>query len=212
MLKYHTFICNMVQVNTYLIWDETKLACIIDPGFSNAQEEKMLLDFLEQNELQLSRCIATHLHFDHVLGGRFITEHFGIPVETSRKEMQELPSIETQMIAFGVPTNGSNYSFETRELEGPIRIGNTQFEALETPGHSPGHITLYNKEAAAIFCGDVLFKGSYGRYDLWGASHKDLIDSISTLLRLPNDTIVLPGHGPSTTIGAERQHYTGDIC
>lgn len=205
MLRYHRFVCNMVQVNSYLVWDESKLACIIDPGFSNTSEELELIDFLDKEELQLSRCIATHLHFDHVMGAKFITEHFGIPVEAPKGEIDGLPSIEQQLKAFGIPVNERKYSFEAIELPSSICFGNTTLEVIKTPGHSPDHITLYERECGIIFCGDVIFKGGFGRYDLWGASYDLLMDSIDRLLALPEETIILSGHGFETTIGAERK-------
>lgn len=205
MLQYHRFVCNMVQVNSYLVWDESKLACIIDPGFSNSSEELELINFLDQEGLQLSRCIATHLHFDHVLGARFIKEHFGIPLEAPRGEIDSLPNIDQQLKAFGIPVTEGKYTCEAQALPNTITIGNTTFEVIKTPGHSPDHITLYQPENGVIFCGDVIFRGGFGRYDLWGASYEVLMDSIASLLTLPEETIVLSGHGPETTIGSERK-------
>lgn len=205
MLQYRRFICNMVQVNSYLVWDESKLACVIDPGFSNVSEELELIDFLDKEGLQLSRCIATHLHFDHVMGARFIQEHFGIPLEAPKGEIDGLPSIDQQLKAFGIPVEEGKYAFEVQVLPETIEVGNTTFEVIKTSGHSPDHITLYEKERGVIFCGDVIFKGGFGRYDLWGASYEVLMNSIDKLLALPEETVVLSGHGMETTIGAERK-------
>lgn len=205
MLQYRRFVCNMIQVNSYLVWDESKLACVIDPGFSNTSEQLEFIDVLDQEGLQLSRCIATHLHFDHVLGGRFIQEHFGIPVEAPKGEIEELPSISNQLTAFGIPAVEGKYDFNAVELPNTVVVGNTTFKVIKTPGHSPDHITLYEKESGVIFCGDVLFRGGFGRYDLWGGNYDVLMESISKLLTLPEETIVLSGHGLETTIGAERQ-------
>lgn len=195
----------MVQVNSYLVWDESKLACIIDPGFSNTSEELELIEFLDQEGLQLSRCIATHLHFDHVMGARFIKEHFGISIEAPKGEIENLPSIDQQLKAFGIPVIEGKYAFEAQELPNTLTVGNTPFEVIKTPGHSPDHITLYEQESGVIFCGDVIFRGGFGRYDLWGGSYEVLMDSIDKLLALPEETIVLSGHGVETTIGAERK-------
>lgn len=206
MLQYRRFVCNMVQVNSYLVWDESKLACLIDPGFSNPSEEQELINFLDQEGLQLSRCIATHLHFDHVLGAKFIQEHFSIPLEAPKGDMEGLPNIDQQLKAFGIPVVEGNFAFESIPLPDKIQVGNTTFEVMKTPGHSPGHITLYDKASGVIFCGDVIFRGGFGRYDLWGASYEVLMESIDTLLSLPEETIVLSGHGLETTIGAECKH------
>lgn len=209
MLRYHKFTVNFVQVNSYLVWDETKLACLIDPGFSNPNEQRLFLDFIQEESLQLVRCICTHKHFDHILGGAFIEQHFGIPIEIPQAEIASLPDLTTQLKAFGMPFDGNAYSFEETPFESDtLSFGNTTFQVIETPGHSPGHISLYSVEDKALFCGDVLFKEGMGRYDLWGASYEVLIDSIQNkLLKLPDDTIVFSGHGPETTIGAERKNF-----
>lgn len=195
----------MVQVNSYLIWDETNLACIIDPGFSNIQEEMSLIDFLDKEGLQLSRCIATHKHFDHVLGAKFIKEHFGVDIEIPKGEIMGFPDVDSQLVAFGIPASGGKYDFIPKELSSSVTIGNTTLEVISTPGHSPAHVSFYEKDSGVLFCGDVIFRGGHGRYDLWGSSYDELMKSIDTLLRLPANTLVLSGHGAETTIGVERK-------
>lgn len=207
MLQYKRFTVNMVQVNSYLLWDETNIACIIDPGFSNERECQILCNFMEQHQLQLERSLATHLHFDHVLGARFIEEHFGIETEATSLEISRLPSIEQQLVAFGIPEEGGSFSFTPKPLKGPVRFGNTMLEVLKTPGHSPGHVTFYDSTSGVMLCGDVLFKNGMGRYDLWGGDYGTLMNSISQLLQLPEATVVLSGHGPETTIKAERTNF-----
>ena len=207
MLQYKRFTVNMVQVNSYLLWDETNIACIIDPGFSNEGECQMLSNFMEQHELQLERSLATHLHFDHVLGARFIEEHFGIETEATSLEISRLPSIEQQLVAFGIPAEEGSFSFTPKQLKGPVHFGNTTLEVLKTPGHSPGHVTFYDSTSEVMLCGDVLFKNGMGRYDLWGGDYGTLMNSVDQLLQLPEETVVLSGHGPETTIKAERANF-----
>lgn len=207
MLQYERFTVNMVQVNSYLLWDETNIACIIDPGFSNEGECQMLCDFMEQQQLQLERSLATHLHFDHVLGARFIEEHFGIETEASSLEISRLPSIDQQLVAFGIPQEEGRFSFTPKPLKSSVHFGNTTLEVLKTPGHSPGHVTFYDSTSGVMLCGDVLFKNGMGRYDLWGGDYGTLMNSIGQLLQLPEETVVLSGHGLETTIKAERVNF-----
>lgn len=209
MLEYRRFTVNFVQVNSYLIWDETKLACLVDPGFSTPFEEKGFDDFLTENELQLERCICTHKHFDHVFGGAFIKQRYGIDIEVPEIEITGLPDLTAQFEAFGMPIDASALILkETPIIGDSVSFGNTTFKLLETPGHSPGHLSFYSHDHQVVFCGDVLFKDGMGRYDLWGASYEALMDSIKNkLFALPDETVVLPGHGPQTTIGAERMNF-----
>lgn len=209
MLQYRRFTVNFVQVNSYLIWDETRLACLVDPGFSTPAEQQIFDDFLTENELQLERCICSHKHFDHVLGGAFIKQRYGIDIEIPEVEITSLPDLSTQLATFGVPFDVAIFTFEETPLKGDsVTFGNTTFQILQTPGHSPGHISLYSPDHKVLFCGDVLFKNGMGRYDLWGASYEVLMDSIkNTLFRLPHETIVLSGHGLQTTIGAEKANF-----
>ncbi|WP_297720327.1 MBL fold metallo-hydrolase [uncultured Porphyromonas sp.] len=207
MLQYKRFTVNMVQVNSYLLWDESKIACIVDPGFSNERERQMLCDFIELHQLQLERSLATHLHFDHVLGARFIEDHFGIITEAGKNEIVNVPSLDKQLVAFGIPQGEESFSFDPKPIKEPLRFGNTTLEILETPGHSPGHVSFYNSESGVLLCGDVLFKNGMGRYDLWGGDYATLMNSISKLLQLPGETIVLPGHGLETSIQAERANF-----
>lgn len=207
MLRYHKFVVNVVQENAYLLWDETNLACLIDPGFSNISEQQSLIDFLEKHELQLAKCLCTHLHFDHVWGAKFISEHYGIDVEASKEEIEVMPDLDSQLKSFGLPADVGTNSFKPLSPPKVISFGNTELEVISTPGHSPGHICLYNHQSKALFCGDVLFKSGYGRYDLWGGDYESLMASIQGLFTLPDDTIVLSGHGDITTIGAEKSHF-----
>lgn len=212
MLQTKRFTVNFVQVNTYLLWDESKKACLIDPGFSNPMECQELIDFLDQEGLTLVRCIATHLHFDHIMGGKFIKDHFGIAMEAPVIEMTELPSLSSQLKAFGMPFT-TEYDFAYQPLDAnnveSIEFGHTSLRILETPGHSPGHYSYYNPSGeGVVFCGDVLFCNGMGRYDLWGGSYEVLMNSIQKVLfELPDSTRVLSGHGPETTIEREKHNF-----
>lgn len=209
MIKYHCFTVNFVQVNSYIVWDETNKACLIDPGFSSQEEQQQFIQFLNKNELTLERCIVTHMHFDHILGARFIEDYFGVNIEVPCVDMNVLPDLSTQLSAFGMPkTPDCDFTPIPMDIQkgDTIHFGHSSLKILETPGHSPGHCTFYDPNGdGMIFCGDVIFCNGMGRSDLWGGDYETLINSIqNVLMKLPDSTLVLSGHGPITTIGRER--------
>lgn len=213
MIQYKCFTVNLVQVNSYLLWDETLKACLIDPGFSTNSEQQQLIDFLEEHQLELVRCIATHNHFDHIWGGRFIEEQFGLKVEVPYLELTELPNLSAQLSAFGLPAS-SEYDFSPMPLDATkvdsIRFGNSELRVLETPGHSPGHYSYYSTSGeGVVFCGDVIFCNGIGRYDLWGGSYETLMNSIhQVIFQLPDCTKICSGHGTETTVEREKSNFT----
>jgi len=204
MLNVQRFTFNPVQENTYVVYNDEKDCCIIDPGCYFAAEEKALTDFVEENGLKPVYLLNTHCHLDHIFGNRFINKTYGL--------ILHLHPLEKAVLALG-PASGSmwqmpfdNYDGELKFInEGDtIQLGNETFEILFTPGHSPGSICFYSKVHKFIISGDVLFNGSVGRTDLPGGSFDTLQQSIKTkMYMLPEDVIVYPGHGDSTTIGDE---------
>ena len=204
MLKIKTFVFNPIMENTYLLFDETLEAVIIDCGASDAKEQKQLADFIKEKQLKLMRLLNTHLHFDHVLGNRFIYENYGLKPEYCREEeaLSELKKINALFSPVRYePVEAGHYI----EHEEEILFGNTQLKALLTPGHSPGGLCYYSEKDECVFTGDTLFHRDIGRSDLPGGNHKALIDSIQNyLFTLPDSTVVYPGHAQPTTIEEEK--------
>lgn len=204
MLSVQPFTFNPLQENTYILYNEKKECCIIDPGCYFDYEERALLDFIQQNGLKPVLLLNTHCHLDHIFGNEFVHQTFGLPLH--------LHPLEEQVLQFG-PATGQKWNLEFRAYSGPLnfitekvvlRLGEEELHILFTPGHSPGSISFYSKPHKAIISGDVLFEGSIGRTDLPGGSFDVLETSIKTqLYTLPADVIVHPGHGDSTTIGDE---------
>ncbi|NLI71691.1 MAG: MBL fold metallo-hydrolase [Bacteroidales bacterium] len=198
---------NPFQQNTLLVWDETKEAVIIDAGMLFKQEKQQIKQFIEDNQLKLVRVLNTHLHLDHQFGNKFLFDTYGIMPEVGKDDEFLLDSMPFIIQKWGLPYSDvsqpiGNYITDNQE----IKFGNTTFVALHTPGHSPGSYSFYCKEAGIVFVGDVLFKGSIGRTDLEKGDHVTLIRSIKNrLFTLPDETIVYNGHGPTTTIGEEKQ-------
>ena len=191
--------------NCYIVGsDRTGEGIIIDP----VAEAETIMDNVRQLGLTIKLIIATHSHPDHIMALGQIKEETGAPFAMHEAE-------SAGMIASGMArVMGMFMSGSAEPLPKPdmslqdgeaIEVGDLSFTVLHTPGHSPGGISLYGN--GMVFVGDTLFNFSIGRTDFPGCSHQQLIESInSKLLTLPDETIVYPGHGPQTTIRAERQH------
>jgi len=206
MLKIKTFVFNPVMENTYVLFDETREAALIDCGASNEKEQKQVTDFIRENNLTLKRLLNTHLHFDHVLGNRFIYESYGLKPEYHPSEESQ-PGYNKINVLFSPvkyePVNAGHFI----EHEEEIAFGNTKLIALLTPGHTSGGLSFYSEKDGCVFTGDTLFLHDIGRTDLPGGSHEKLIHSISTyLFTLPDNTVVYPGHEQPTTIEEEKQN------
>ncbi|MGZ3837255.1 MAG: MBL fold metallo-hydrolase [Flavisolibacter sp.] len=204
MLTVQAFTFNPVQENTYVVYNDKKQCCIIDPGCYFASEEQELKGFIEKNGLQALYLLNTHCHLDHIFGNRYVQKTFGLSLYIHRQEKQVLDHGPASGQLWQMPFD--NYDGELNYLEehDEVRLGGDVLEVLFTPGHSPGSISFYSRDDRFLISGDVLFQGSVGRTDLPGGDFSLLEESIKTkLYSLPADTIVYPGHGESTTIGDE---------
>jgi hydroxyacylglutathione hydrolase len=203
-----TFTFNPIQENTYLVYDETNEAVVIDAGCVSEIEKRALKNYIENNNLTLKRVLNTHLHFDHQFGNKFLFTTYGIKPEAGKEDEYLLENVIAQTRSFGMavdeePQSIGSYITDNQE----IKFGNTTLVALHVPGHSPGHMAFYDQKDGILFAGDVLFRGSIGRTDLPKGDYATLILSITNkLLPLPDSTVVYSGHGPSTTIGFERKN------
>lgn len=206
-MKIAKFEFSLFGINTYVVYDPETLKCaIIDPGMINREEEQAMISFIEKNHLEVTHVINTHLHIDHAAGNKFATETFKAPV-LAHKEDENLGSrMWMQAAAFGISDKIDDVSITSYLNDGEkIKIGNGTLEVIHVPGHSRGSVALYDKEGGFVIAGDALFAGSIGRTDLPGGNMNQLLDSIKTrLLTLPDSTVVYSGHGPATTIGAEK--------
>ncbi len=207
MLYLKSFCFNPFQQNTYLIYDEEKTAYVIDPGNSNPSENNILKNFISENNLNLKRLLLTHAHIDHVLGNKFIFDTYGLLPEVHKDDLFFIEQMSRTAAMYGVNCEQSPMPEKFIQEGDSITLGKYTFDCLHTPGHSPGSISFYNKENKLLISGDVLFNRSIGRSDLPLGNHETLINSIKTkLLILNDDTRVYSGHGPSTTVGFERDN------
>lgn len=208
MTKVVCLTFNPFQENTYVVYEtENHQAFIIDPGCLGQAEEQRLFATLEELKLSPIRLINTHCHLDHVYGNAAVAEKYGLKLGIHRLEIPVLDAVPHINQAYGLPpmtpSPAPDYFIEEGEV---LTLGASSFEVLLTPGHSPGSICFYNRAEHYVIAGDVLFQQSIGRTDLPGGDFDTLMGSIHTkLLPLDDQTVVYPGHGPSTTIGAERK-------
>jgi hydroxyacylglutathione hydrolase len=201
-MKWKQVSLGPLQTNCYLIYDNNKSCLIVDPG----DNPKKLSSVIEQMELKPVAILLTHAHFDHIGAVDSMRDKYAVQVYIHEKEKDWLrdPALNGSkhfMLSNMITARQADHLIEA---EGELMIGNFTFSVFETPGHSPGSISLYFAEGQFVVAGDALFQGSIGRTDLPGGNHNQLIRSIhDRLLSLPEETEVLPGHGPTTTIGLE---------
>ena len=201
--RFETFPLGPFETNCYVVSAPNRHCWIIDAGFA----PEVMLDYIRDERLEPQRLILTHAHADHVAGVGEVAAAFpGLPIEIHESE-RDVPADASKNLSLLVgqpvvspdPTGTIDHGDE-------LRLGELSFEVRHTPGHSPGGITLYCSTLQWAFVGDTLFAGSIGRFDFPTSDGPALIRSIhEQLLTLPDDTRVMPGHGPETTIGRERQ-------
>ena len=189
-----------------MIFDSTNECIIIDPGCYDKNEKQILQDYILSNNLVPTKLLNTHCHIDHILGNNFVSKTWDLELEIHHKDIDLLKNSKNIADLYGF-VNYENSPITNKFLvEGDIiEFGKSKLEVLFTPGHAPGHISLYSKNENFIISGDVLFNNSIGRTDLPGGNYSTLIDTIkSKILCLDDSTVVYCGHGPSTTVGKER--------
>lgn len=207
MIQIHSFVFSPFQENTYVLYDESKEAVIIDPGCHSASEEKALKDFIEHHQLKVVKLLNTHCHIDHVFGNQFVKNSFGVKLFIHRLDLPILQACKTAALMYGIQPFVESQPDEFLEEGQKVKFGNSELEILHVPGHAPGHVAFVNKEQKFMISGDVLFRQSIGRTDFPGCNYNDLMASIKKkLFLLDEDFEVYSGHGPVTTIGYEKKY------
>ena len=205
MISIQTFAFNAFQENTYILYDQTKECVIIDPGCYDNMEQRILVDFIEQNQLKPVKLLNTHSHIDHILGNNFTAKKFNIKLAMNENDLEGLRRTVDYGKVYGFNVDKSPEPEEFLNEGDQVKFGDSILDIIFTPGHSPGSISFYNKDQHFVIAGDVLFFGSIGRTDLPGGHHNTLITSLKTkIFPLGDNYQVYPGHGPSTTIGYEK--------
>lgn len=207
-MKVSRFVFNMFGINTYVMWDpESREAAIVDPGMIDAEERSALDSFIERNNLKVTQLINTHAHLDHIFGNAYVKDRYGLKIKGNPSDSFLAETLPEQAARFGLrmPLEPSGIEVELNDGD-TLCLGDEPVEILSVPGHSPGSIALYCPESGFVITGDALFQGSIGRTDLPSGDYATLVDSIRRkLLTLPDETVILPGHGGETTVGHEKK-------
>ncbi len=201
ILQIHPLVVGPFSVNCYLVHPEDEpVTAIIDPG----GDEALILAEIQKLGLEPALILLTHGHIDHLLGVPALKSHFKIPVLANENEREFFSNLNLQSHLLGIP-NPPKVTVDRWVCEPEeIALGSSHLKVIDTPGHTPGSCSYAGSQE--VFVGDTLFARSVGRTDLPGGNYSALIRSIKTkLFVLPDDFDVLPGHGPKTTIGNEKQ-------
>ena len=204
-LHYHLIPVTPFAQNCTVLWcDATREAALVDPG----GDTDRLADYLDQQGLTLARILLTHGHIDHAGGAAALALARKVkiegPQESERFWLDQLPD---QGRLFGFPPSAPLTPDRWLAEGDTVGVGAETLSVLHCPGHTPGHVVFHHAPSALLIAGDVLFQGSIGRTDFPMGNHAQLIDAIRRkLFVLPDETTVVPGHGPLTTIGAEKRH------
>lgn len=202
MLKAAVIPVTPLQQNCTLMWcDETMKGVLIDPG----GDVDRLVDALEKHGVKLEKVLLTHGHLDHAGGTQDLVDRFHVPIEGPHKDDKWLiDELDNSGRQFGMTARSFTPDRWLEDGE-TVSFGNITLEVRHCPGHTPGHVIFYHRESQVAQVGDVLFQGSIGRTDFPRGNHDQLIKSITEKLwPLGNDVTFIPGHGPLSTFGQER--------
>jgi hydroxyacylglutathione hydrolase len=198
-LELHRLVTGPVQENCYLVRHETGAAVLVDPGEDAAD----ILEMVQKTNSSVKAILLTHAHFDHVGAVQATREALNVEVWLHPEARDQFMQSHLAAARWNIPF--TQPAAPDHELPAGIwQLGELEFEVLFTPGHAPGHVSLYSEAGGFVLSGDALFKSGVGRTDLPGSDHETLISSIRTqLFTLPLETVVFSGHGEETTIGKE---------
>lgn len=199
---HEVFPVGVLQCNCSVIGDEqTREAMVIDPG----DDIDNVLDIVRQHGLTVKQIVITHAHIDHVGGATKLKQATGASILLNQNDYALLKMLDVQAAWIGMQSPGAVAVDSSIGTGDKVAAGNIVADVLHTPGHTEGSICLYFESDKKLVAGDTLFAGSIGRTDLPGGSYKKIMQSLQgPVLALPDETIVVPGHGPLTTIGEER--------
>lgn len=192
-----------LQCNCSIVGDEsTREGMVIDPG----DDIRQVLALIEKHGLKIKQIVITHAHIDHVGGAMKLRALTGAPILLNQNDYALLKMLDAQAAWLGMVSPGKVEVEQSIGQADSVKAGNLAAQVMHTPGHTEGSICLYFAPEKKLIAGDTLFAGSIGRTDLPGGSFEKIIRSLhDRVLTLPDETVVVPGHGPLTTIGAERE-------
>lgn len=206
-MNIRRFACNMLEENCYVVSDDTGDCVVIDCGAYYDNERAAIVNYIRDNQLNPVHLLVTHGHLDHNFGNNTIYDEFGLKPEASEMDDNLMRALGRQ--AEVMYSMRLNYDFpevgKHLTANETITFGTHKLRVLTTPGHSRGSICFVCDAEKVVFTGDTLFRMSVGRTDFEGGSTQQIIDSLHRLAKLPDDMVVLPGHGPQSTIGDEKK-------
>ncbi|MGR3810665.1 MBL fold metallo-hydrolase [Jiulongibacter sp. NS-SX5] len=200
------FIFSPFSENTYVVYDDSDEAIIVDPGCLAQHEKEELKAFITSNGLKPKALLQTHTHLDHVFGSAYVKRNFNIKMYMHRADLPVLSDVENRCKTWGIPGYEPVEADEFLEEGEQFTFGNTTLDIIWVPGHAPGHLAFINHKEKYVLGGDCLFKGSIGRTDFPLCSHEDLMNSIrKKFFTLPDDYTIYAGHMDETTVGFEKK-------
>ena len=198
---------NHFEVNSYVLFDETKECVLVDVCSQGALQEREIINFIEQHSLKVKHILLTHPHVDHLCGSSFAYKQFSLPITMSIDAVKMFQTAESQASMMGFELGDfENVEIKTIMPGDVIEFGNSKIECLDTAGHCVGSLSYYNAKEKYVITGDALFAQSIGRTDLPTGDLDLLLSNIKEkILTLPEETKVYPGHGPYSTVDYEKQ-------
>lgn len=208
MLNIQRFVCNMFQENCYIVNDETGECAIVDCGAYYDEEKKAIAEYIRSNNYTPKLLLSTHGHIDHNYGNGMVYCEFGLQPQVHIADEKLMKRLNEQSIAFtgtgvkdDIPPVGAFFGDGDS-----FTFGSHTLTVMHTPGHTPGSVLLCCDAERLVFAGDTVFRMSIGRTDLPGGSYPDMRKSLDRISHaLTDDTVILTGHGPQTTMGDERK-------
>lgn len=204
-MEVKRFVFNPLQENTYVVWDASGDCVVVDAGNLSAREDRALSDFISGQGLNPVLALNTHGHFDHIAGTSYVCDTYGAKLALSSKDAFLLQSAPQTARMYGIQMGEvpSTIGIDLAATD-EITFGETVLKIIPTPGHTPGHVSLFEPLSGTLFTGDTLFRESIGRTDLPGGDYSWIMRSIlEKIVPLGDGVRVLPGHGDETTIGHE---------
>lgn len=202
-----TFVFNPFYENTVVVSSKERNCFIFDPGCYEDYEVNELMEYIRMEDLKVKAIINTHCHIDHVLGNERLKNEYEVDLMIPQNEKEVFDSVPAYAPQWGITGYQHAEIGKFLSESDDLTLDEIRFQLIEVPGHSPGHLMFYVEDEKIVIGGDVLFRESIGRTDLPGGNHDALLSNIQEkVYTLPDEVVVYPGHGPTTTIGHEKRN------